>query len=120
VTDDGQTSNIFQFLWHELFFAAVIRMAPAGVTDLIPEGVTHLSPKESQFEESHIEEKTTNKRIPGHASQKTRSAANSIVSSEESETQNLSSRVRSFAAPRPGFARMLAVATAEQKRIIPL
>jgi hypothetical protein len=88
--ESGQTSNGFVFLWHPIFTrAAVTRMALEGVTDLTPEGVTESSPKESQSEESQIEEKTTSKRITGYASQKSRSAASERMSfSENLESQN--------------------------------
>jgi hypothetical protein len=84
VSESGQTSNAFVFLWHSIFAdVATPNMTPPGVTDLSPEGVTQVSPKESQFEENQTEEKTTNKRIPGYASQKPRSAASSSVISEQ-------------------------------------
>ena len=44
----GQTSNAFEFLWHELFEEAVNNRSGEGVNDR--------SPKESQSEESHSEE----------------------------------------------------------------
>jgi hypothetical protein len=46
--DRGQTSNAYEFIWHELF----------------AEGVTDLSPKESQNEESQNEEVTTDLDYP--------------------------------------------------------
>jgi len=76
----AQTSNGFEFLWHELFEEGVNDRSGGRVNDCSGERVSDRSPKESQSEESQIEEKTTNKRIPGYASQKTRSAASSSVS----------------------------------------
>lgn len=52
----GQTSNSFQFLWHPLF--------EEGVNDTSPGGVNDSSPKESQSEESHFEEKNTDLDCP--------------------------------------------------------
>ena len=43
----AQTSNAIEFLWHPLF--------QDGVNDHSPGGVNDSSPKESQFEESHLE-----------------------------------------------------------------
>jgi hypothetical protein len=88
ITESGQSSNGFVFLWHPIFVHAAKKMALEGVTNLSPEGVTDSSPKESQFEESQIEETTNNKRIPGHASQKQRSAASSsVMCSQEPENK---------------------------------
>jgi Helix-turn-helix domain len=53
----GQTSNAYDFLWHELFEGGVKRTAPEGVQVTTPEGVKNIAPKESQIEESHSEEK---------------------------------------------------------------
>jgi len=65
----AQTSNGFEFLWHEMFqdrpvdrggagvTAEVTAVAPHGVTDSSPHPVTDPSPKESHIEESHFEEK---------------------------------------------------------------
>jgi hypothetical protein len=84
----AQTSNGFEFLWHELLQEGVNDRSGGRVNDSSGEGVSDRSPKESQSEESQVEEKTTNKRISGDASQKTRSAASSPVRlSKESETR---------------------------------
>jgi hypothetical protein len=56
LSDSGQTSNAYQFLWHSLLGAPVKEIAPGGVQDIAPEGVQDLAPKESQIEESHSEE----------------------------------------------------------------
>jgi hypothetical protein len=56
ISDSGQTSNAYVFLWHPLFEEGVKGTAPEGVTDPAPEGVNDRSPKESQFEESQFEE----------------------------------------------------------------
>jgi hypothetical protein len=53
----GQGSNVYIFIWHPIFKRAVTKMSPEGVTDPSPEGVTDSSPKDSQREESQIEEK---------------------------------------------------------------
>jgi len=51
----AQTSNEFEFLWHEMF----------------QQGVNDRSPKESQTEESHLEESQRGRlRLPGHELQK--------------------------------------------------
>jgi hypothetical protein len=59
----AQTSNAFEFLWHELF--------TRGVNDDSPRGVNDSSPKESQIEESHFEEQQR-PRLSGRESQKPR------------------------------------------------
>lgn len=56
LSDCGQTSNAYQFLWHSLLGTPVKQIAPGGVQGIAPEGVQDLAPKESQFEESHSEE----------------------------------------------------------------
>jgi hypothetical protein len=84
----AQTSNGFEFLWHEMFEEGVNDRLGGRVNDSSGEGVSDRSPKESQSEESQFEEKTTNKRISGDASQKPRSAASSPGRlSKESETR---------------------------------
>jgi len=75
VLGHGQTSNAYVFLWHPILASAA--------TKLSPEGVTSPSPKENQSEESQFEETTTNKRIPGDASQKPRTAASSSVTCKQ-------------------------------------
>lgn len=55
-SDDGQTSNEYIFLWHPLF--------QEGVQNSAPEGVKDSAPKESQIEESHSEEVTTDLDYP--------------------------------------------------------
>jgi len=60
----AQTSNGFEFLWHEMFQdqpadrigEGVTNVAPHPVTDSSPHPVTDPSPKESQIEEGHLEE----------------------------------------------------------------
>jgi Helix-turn-helix domain len=89
-SESRQTSNGFQFLWHRLLEAAVTKMAPERVTDPSPEGVTELSPKESQTEENQIEENQTEekadeKRIPGCASQRPRSDASLLFGSSQAD-----------------------------------
>jgi len=63
VSESGQTSNVYLFLWHSIFEGPVKQTAPGvtdtapeGVTDVTPEGVTDVSPKESQSEESQFKE----------------------------------------------------------------
>jgi len=56
ISESGQTSSIYVFLWHQLFEEGVTDTSPEGVTNMTPEGVTAPSPKESQTEESHSEE----------------------------------------------------------------
>jgi len=102
--ESGQTSNGFVFLWHPIFTRAATKMTPEGVTHWSPEGVTNASPKESQSEESQIEERTTNKRTSGHASRKTRSDASASVSSlqgPENETPKADARPPAFSDPNP-------------------
>jgi hypothetical protein len=61
----AQTSNGFEFLWHEMFQEPVMErtrdwattVASHRVTDASPHPVTDPSQKESQIEESHLEEK---------------------------------------------------------------
>jgi len=71
----AQTSNGFEFLWHELFEGGVNDRSGGRVNDRSGEGANCSSPKESQLEESQFEETTNNKRIPGYASQEQRSTA---------------------------------------------
>jgi Helix-turn-helix domain len=52
----GQTSNEFEFLWHEMFTQGVNDRSGEGVNDPSLRGVNDRSPKESQIEESHDEE----------------------------------------------------------------
>jgi hypothetical protein len=52
----AQTSNGFEFLWHEIFQKGVTHLSGEGVSDPSPRPVSHTTPKESQIEESHIEE----------------------------------------------------------------
>jgi hypothetical protein len=52
----GQTSNTFEFLWHSVFEDGVNDRSGEGVNDNSPRGVNESSPKESQIEESHLEE----------------------------------------------------------------
>ena len=56
ISESGQTSNSYLFLWHPLFEEGVTKTTPEGVTDRSPEGVNDCSPKESQIEKSQIEE----------------------------------------------------------------
>jgi Helix-turn-helix domain len=56
LSDGGQTSNAYQFLWHQLLGTPVKEIAPGGVQNVAPEGVQDLAPKESQIEESQLEE----------------------------------------------------------------
>ena len=67
----GQTSNGYQFLWHEMFGGGGERSFREGVNDDAPRGVNDRSPKESQIEESPSEEKHR-LRLSGRESQKTR------------------------------------------------
>jgi hypothetical protein len=52
----AQTSNSIEFLWHPLFQDRVNDRSGEGVNDHSPGGVNDSSPKESQIEESHLEE----------------------------------------------------------------
>ena len=71
----AQTSNTFEFLWHGVFEKGVNDRSGEGVNDDSRRGVNDRSPKESQIEESHIEEsKKKRLRLSGHESQKTRFA----------------------------------------------
>ena len=56
LSEGGQTSNAYQFLWHPLLGTPVKEIAPGQVQDVAPEGVQDLAPKESQTKESHSEE----------------------------------------------------------------
>jgi hypothetical protein len=56
ISESGQTSNAYVFLWHPLFEEAVKKTSLEGVTDPAPERVNDRSPKENQIEESHSEE----------------------------------------------------------------
>jgi hypothetical protein len=56
ISESGQTSNAYVFLWHPLFEGET-RTAPEGVTYRAPEGVNDRSPKESHLEESQFEKK---------------------------------------------------------------
>ncbi len=71
--DRAQTSNGFEFLWHELFEEGVTDLSGEGVSDPSPRGVTDVSPKESQDKESQDEEKNR-PRLSGRDSQKARFA----------------------------------------------
>lgn len=62
--DGAQTSNAFEFLWHELFLSGVNDRSGEGVNDSSPGGVTDRSPKESQIQESHREENKTDLDYP--------------------------------------------------------
>jgi len=74
-TNRAQTSNAFEFLWHEIFQRGVNDRSGEGVNDNSPRGVNDRSPKESQIKESHLEESQPSRlRLSGHESQKTRSA----------------------------------------------
>ena len=55
--DGAQTSNGFEFLWHEIFEAT--DRSGEGANDSSPGGTNDSSPKESQIEESHSEERKT-------------------------------------------------------------
>lgn len=52
----GQTSNAYEFLWHELFVDGENDYSWGGENDRSGEGENDRSPKESQSEESHSEE----------------------------------------------------------------
>lgn len=69
----AQTSNAFEFLWHELFVRGVNDRSGEGVNDHSPGGVNDSSPEESHLEESHVEEQHR-LRLSGHESQKPRFA----------------------------------------------
>ena len=55
----AQTSNAFEFLWHELFDTKTTDRSGEGVNDNSPQGANDRSPEESQIEESQSEEKKT-------------------------------------------------------------
>jgi hypothetical protein len=57
ISESGQTTNAYVFLWHPLFEEGVTKTASEGVNDPAPEGVKNPAPKESQIEESQFEEK---------------------------------------------------------------
>jgi hypothetical protein len=52
----AQTSNAFEFLWHELFGKGANESSGEGVNDNSQGGTNDSSPKESHLEESHLEE----------------------------------------------------------------
>jgi hypothetical protein len=52
----GQTTNGFEFLWHEIFQNGVTHLSGEGVSDPSPHPVSDVTPKESQTEESQSEE----------------------------------------------------------------
>jgi Helix-turn-helix domain len=76
----GQTSNGYEFLWHEMFSGGGERSFGEGVNDETPRGVNDRSPKESQSEESHSEENQKRLRLTARDSQKTRFAAGGVES----------------------------------------
>jgi hypothetical protein len=55
-TDRGQTSNAYEFLWHELFEEGETDRSGEGENQRSGEGEYNRSPKESQTEESHSKE----------------------------------------------------------------
>jgi hypothetical protein len=55
----AQTSNEFEFLWHEIFAQGVNDRSGERVNDDSRRGVNDRSPKESHSEESHLEERKT-------------------------------------------------------------
>jgi Helix-turn-helix domain len=57
--DGAQTTNSFEFLWHELFEQGMTDTSGEGTSDPSPRRVTDTSPKESHCEESHSEELNT-------------------------------------------------------------
>jgi hypothetical protein len=57
--DRAQTSNGFEFLWHELFAMGVTDPTGEGVSDPSCRGMSDVSAEESQIEESHSEERKT-------------------------------------------------------------
>jgi hypothetical protein len=67
----AQTSNAFEFLWHELFVRGVNDRSGEGVNDDSPRGANDRSPKESQGQETHFEEQLR-PRLSGRESQKPR------------------------------------------------
>jgi len=100
----AQTSNGFEFLWHELFEEGVNDHSGGRVNDHSGDGANDSSPKENQSEESQFEERTTNKRISGYASQNTRSAASSSVMRKqqpESEPPKADAEQPAFSDPNP-------------------
>jgi hypothetical protein len=71
----AQTSNTFEFLWHEIFQRGVNERSGAGVNDDSPRGVHDRSHKESQIKESQLEESQhSGLRLSGYESRKTRFA----------------------------------------------
>jgi hypothetical protein len=71
----GQTSNAYEFLWHELFEDGENDRSGGGETDCSGEGENDRSPKESQSEESHFEESQPKNNIDldyRHANRKNR------------------------------------------------
>jgi hypothetical protein len=55
----AQTSNGFEFLWHELLGRGVTDPTAEGLSDPSARGMSDVSAKESQIEESHSEERKT-------------------------------------------------------------
>jgi len=69
----AQTSNTFEFLWHEIFEEGVNYRSGEGVNNCSPRGVNDHSPKESHSEENHSEESQEDRlRLSDHESQKPR------------------------------------------------
>ena len=71
----GQTSNGFQFLWHELLTDSVKNTSggPRNDTSALPRNGS--SAKESQIEESHLEETEPRLRLPSRILKKPRGAS---------------------------------------------
>lgn len=74
----AQTSNTFEFLWHEIFEEGVNDRSGEGVNNSAPGGVNDNSPKESPLKESHTEESQPRRpRLSAHESQKRGSRSDS-------------------------------------------
>lgn len=76
--DRAQTSNTFEFLWHQMFQEGVNDSSGEGVNDSSPRGVNDHSPKESHIEENHTEESQEDRlRLSAHELQKSQFATGS-------------------------------------------
>jgi DNA-binding transcriptional regulator YhcF (GntR family) len=76
--DRAQTSNTFEFLWHEMFQEGVNDSSGEGVNYSSPRGVNDHSPKESHIEENHTEESQEYRlRLSAHELQKSQFATGS-------------------------------------------
>jgi hypothetical protein len=106
---NAQTSNAIEFLWHPLFEDRVTDVSGEGVTETSPRGVTHPSPEESQSEESHPEETTTDLDYP---------PTNRKMRDSRLETALASSECKPYPRLRDALARYM-MTDADDERIDP-